>query len=139
MKTKLGISTGVLAALVYFAALFGGFGIGLIVLAGYVLLFEADEWLKRMAVKAVVFTVTLTVLSYVIGIIPDAIDVINSVIDIFNGKTIYLEWLNDIISFILTVISFIRTVVFLLLGIKAISKSTVYIPIVDGMVNKFIG
>lgn len=139
MKTKLGISTGVLAALVYFAALFGGFGIGLIVLAGYVLLFEADEWLKRMAVKAVVFTVTLTVLSYLVGIIPDVIDVINSLLDIFNVNGIYLEWLNDIISFILTVISFVRTVAFLLLGIKAISKSTVYIPVVDGMVNKFIG
>lgn len=139
MKTKLGISTGVLAALVYFAALFGGFGIGLIVLAGYVLLFEQDEWLKRMAVKAVVFTVTLTVLSYVIGIIPDVIEVINSVLDIFNVNAIYLEWLSDIINFILTVISFVRTIVFLLLGIKAVSKSTVYIPIVDGMVNKFIG
>ncbi len=139
MKTKLGISTGVLAALVYFAALFGGFGIGLIVLAGYVLLFEADEWLKRMAVKAVVFTVTLTVLSYLVGIIPDVIDVINSLLDIFNVNGIYLEWLNDIISFILTVISFVRTVAFLLLGIKAISKSTVYIPVIDGMVNKFIG
>ena len=139
MKTKLGISTGVLAALVYFAALFGGFGIGLIVLAGYVLLFESDEWLKRMAVKAVVFTVTLTVLSYLVGIIPDVIDVINSVLDIFNVNSIYLEWLNDIINFILTVISFVRTIVFLLLGIKAVSKSTVYIPVVDGMVNKFIG
>lgn len=139
MTTKLGISTGVLAALIYFAALFSGFGIALVLIVGYVLLVESDEWLKRMAVKAVVFTVTLSVLSYVIGLIPDVIDLINSFIDIFGDGHIYLGVINSIVGFLHSVISFVRTVVFLLLGIKAFSKSTVYIPVVDGMVNKFIG
>lgn len=139
MKTKLGISTGVLAALTYFAALFAGFGAALIILAGYILLFEADEWLKRMAVKAVIFTVTMSVLSSVIGFIPNIFELINDVVSLFNGEYVSVEWINDIVNLLQTVIYFVNKVVLILLGIKAISKTTVYIPVIDGMVNKFIG
>lgn len=139
MKTKLGISTGVLAALTYFAALFAGFGSALIILAGYILLFEADEWLKRMAVKAVIFTVTMSVLSSVIGFIPNIFELINDVVALFNGEYVSVEWINDIVNLLQTVIYFVDKVVLILLGIKAISKTTVYIPVIDGMVNKFIG
>ncbi len=139
MKTKLGISTGVLAALTYFAALFAGFSAALIILAGYILLFEADEWLKRMAVKAVIFTVTMSVLSSVIGFIPNIFELINDVVSLFNGEYVSVEWINDIVNLLQTVIYFVNKVVLILLGIKAISKSTVYIPVIDGMVNKFIG
>lgn len=52
MKTKLGISVGLLGTMVYFAALFGGYT-PVILLAGYVLLFEENEWLKKAAIKAV--------------------------------------------------------------------------------------
>lgn len=139
MKTKLGISTGVLAALTYFAALFAGFGAALIILAGYILLFEADEWLKRMAVKAVIFTVTMSVLSSVIGFIPNIFELINDIVALFNGDYVSVEWINDIVNLLQTVIYFVNKIVLLLLGIKAISKSTVYIPVIDGMVNKFVG
>lgn len=139
MKTRLGISTGLLAALVYFAALFGGFGVGLIVLAGYVLLFEGDEWLKRMAVKAVVFTVTMTVLYWIINIIPSIFAIINDFIALFNGEYFSIEWISEIIEILQSVLSFVENIVLIILGLKAISKSTVYIPVIDGMVNKFIG
>lgn len=138
MKTKLGITTGVLAALTYFAALFQGFGIALMVLAGYILLAEGDEWLKRMAVKAVVLTVTLSVLGWIIGLIPNCISVINSFIELFDGKYLYIEWLSDIINILQTIISFVENVLLILLGIKAISKSTIYVPVVDDIVNKII-
>ena len=139
MKTKLGISTGILAALTYFAALFAGFSTALIVLAGYILLFEADEWLKRMAVKAVIFTVTMSVLSSLIGFIPNIFELINDIVSLFNGEYVSVDWLNDIVNLLQTVIYFVNKVVLLLLGIKAISKTTIYVPVIDGMVNKFIG
>ena len=138
MKTKLGITTGILAALTYFVTLFQGFGIALMVLAGYILLAESDEWLKRMAIKAVVLTVTLSVLSWIIGLIPNAISVINSFIELFNGKHLYIEWLSDIINILQTIISFVENVLLILLGIKAVSKSTIYVPVVDDIVIKGI-
>lgn len=45
-KTKLGISTTLLAALAYFAGGFSGYLL-LFLVAGYVLLKEEDEWLKK--------------------------------------------------------------------------------------------
>ena len=139
MKTKLGISIGLLAALIYFAALFSGFGMALILLAGYVLLVESDEWLRRMAVKAVVFSVTMTVLYWIVSIIPGLFGVINDFISLFNGEYFSIEWISDIVDILHAVISFVENVVLILLGIKALSKSTIYIPVIDGMVNKFIG
>jgi uncharacterized membrane protein len=139
MKTKLGISTGLLAALTYFAALFGGFSFVLVVLAGYILLFEGDEWLKRMAVKAVVFTVVMNVLYWILSIIPSLFGLINDVIALFDGKYFSIEWISEIVDILHSVISFVENIVLILLGIKAVSKSTLYIPVVDGMVNKFIG
>ncbi|MBQ7897553.1 MAG: hypothetical protein IJ323_03935 [Clostridia bacterium] len=139
MKTKLGISIGLLAALTYFAALFSGFGLALIFLAGYILLVESDEWLKRMAVKAVVFTVTMTVLYWIVSIIPGLFGVINDFIALFNGEYFSIEWISDIVDILHSVISFVENIVLILLGIKALSKSTIYIPVIDGMVNKFLG
>lgn len=139
MKTKLGISTGLLAALTYFAALFGGFGLALIFLAGYILLVENDEWLKRMAVKAVVFTVTMTVLYWIVSIIPSIFAIINDFIALFNGEYFSIEWISEIVEILHSVLSFVENVLLILLGIKALSKSTIYVPVIDGMVNKFIG
>ena len=139
MKTKLGISIGLLASITYFAALFGGFGLALIALAGYILLAESDEWLRRMAVKAVIFTVVMNVLYWIVSLIPGVFGVINDIIALFNGDYFYPEWISDIVDILHSVLSFVENVVLILLGIKALSKSTVYIPVVDGMVNKFIG
>ena len=139
MKTKLGLPVGLLAALCYFVALFSGFGIALMLLAGYILLVEGDEWLKRMAVKAVVFTVTMSVLYWIVSIIPSLFTVINDFIALFDGKYFQIEWLSDIVDILHSVLSFVENIVLILLGIKALSKSTVYVPVVDGMVNKFIG
>ena len=139
MKTKLGLPVGLLAALVYFAALFSGFGLALVILAGYVLLVESDEWLKRMAVKAVVFTVAMTVLYWIVSLIPNILGVINDVIALFNGEYLHIEWLSDIVDLLHSILTFVENAVLILLGIKALSKTTVYVPVIDGMVNKFLG
>ena len=83
-KTKLGISVGLLGAAVYFTALFGGY-LPLIVLAGYILLFEENPWLKKSAVKSAVIVFSFALLSALIGFIPNAIDLINDVFNVFKG------------------------------------------------------
>lgn len=45
-KTKLGISVGLLGAMLFFSCYFGGYTIAIII-AGYVLLFEENAWLKK--------------------------------------------------------------------------------------------
>ena len=49
-KTKLGISVALTAALLYFLGLISP--IALVVAAGYVLIAEKDQWLRKSAVQA---------------------------------------------------------------------------------------
>ena len=52
-KAKLGISVGLLGAAIYFTSLFSGYLVP-VILTGYVLLFEENDWLRKNAVKAMV-------------------------------------------------------------------------------------
>lgn len=137
MKTKLGISIGAMGALAYFASLFGGY-IPLLLVAGYVLIAEGDDWLRRMAVKAVAFTVAMSLLSFAVSLIPYLFNIINDVLAIFD-EYFYPEIISDIVSLLHTIISIAESVILALLGIKAFSKTTVYIPVVDSLVNKIMG
>ena len=51
-KTKIGMTVGLLGAAIYFIGLFSGY-LTVVLLIGYVLLFEENEWLRKSAVKAV--------------------------------------------------------------------------------------
>lgn len=137
MKTKLGISVGALGALAYFASLFAGY-LPLLLVAGYVLIAEGDEWLRRMAVKAVTFTVAMSLLSFAVSLVPYLFNVINDVLALFD-EYFYPEILSDIVSLLHTIISVVESVVLAILGIKAFSQSTLYIPVVDSVVNKIMG
>lgn len=51
-KTKLGISAGLLGAVLYFMGIFSGYLL-VVLLAAYVLVYEENGWLKQSAVRAV--------------------------------------------------------------------------------------
>lgn len=138
MKTKLGISTGLMAALVCFVALFNGLGMAFLLLAGYVLLCESDEWLKYITVKVFLFIIAIGVASVVLGFIPSIINLINNIISIFDGSYFGIEWLTDIIHFLQNALSLCENVVLVLLGVKAVNKSTLKIPFVDDLANSII-
>lgn len=98
-KTKLGVSVGIFGAFLYVAALFGGY-IAITLLAGYVLLMESNEWLKKTAVKAVATLACFSFLSLLIGLIPDAVEVVTGVFNVFFnffGKSIYPSVINTIL------------------------------------------
>jgi uncharacterized membrane protein len=135
-KTKVGISVGIAGAAIYFAAYFGGY-IPAILLGGYVLLKEENDWLKRTAVKAVATLMCFSVLYAVIGLIPDALGWISSLVSLFNGIFSYTV-VNKILNVITDTIDIVRTVAFLMLGIKALTVSTIKIPFVDDFINKYI-
>lgn len=136
MKAKLGISVGLLGAAIYFAALFGGY-IPVIILAGYVLLFEENEWLKKSAVKAVAVMVSISFLLTLIGLIPDLLYWISTLVSTFKGTFNY-GFISSIISLITQAIDIIRTCLFLVLGLKALNQGTIAVPFVDSIVNKYM-
>jgi uncharacterized membrane protein len=135
-KTKAGISVGLAGAALYFAAYFGGY-IPAILLGGYVLLKEENQWLKRTAVKAVATLMCFSALYAVIGLLPDALGWISSLVNLFNGSFSY-SIVTKILNVITDAIDIVRTIVFLMLGVKALTVSTIKVPFVDNFINKYL-
>lgn len=135
-KTKLGITVGVLGAITYFIGFFSGYLVA-IILAGYVLLFEENAWLKRSVVKAIVLMVFFSIVRTILNLIPDAIDIISNILLIFNGNFALLK-VSQIISALVSIINIIEKVLFLGLGFKALSQGTIVIPFIDSKVSKYL-
>ena len=139
-KTKLGISIGLLAAVMYFMGLFGGYLITLL-LAGYVLWFEEDEWLKKTAVKVVLLMLIFSGVPAVINLIPNLISVLNSLVAMFGGSiygTIVISFINNGISAITSIIDIIEKIVFIGLGLMSLNQKEIAIPGLDKMVDKYM-
>lgn len=138
MKTKLGVSVGLLGAVIYLAALFGGYT-PLILLAGYVLLFEENEWIKKSAVKAVVLMLSITFAITLIGLIPDIFSWISSLLSLIHINLGYrlISFIDSIIGIITSAIGIIKTFLFLALGLKALNQGTINVPYVDKIVDKY--
>ena len=133
-KTKLGISVGLLGALLYFSGFFGGYVIT-IIMSGYVLLAEENMWLRKASVKAVALMVVFSILPSLLSLIPGAIEIINEICALFESY-FTVPYISNIINLLQNVIYFVEKLVFLGLGLKALTQGTIQIPVVDDMVNK---
>lgn len=134
-KTKLGISVGLLGAIIYFLGLFGGYQ-AVILVAGYVLLREEDIWLRKLSVKAVVLLLTFSVAISAIGLIPDLFDWVSSVIALVNIN-ISFSFLTKLVRVVTGAISIIRTVLFLVLGLQALGQEDIIrVDFADALVEK---
>ena len=136
-KTKLGISIEMLGVILYISvALFGYFG--LLVVGGYIVFVEKQEFLKKCVVKAVVLMFSFTLLSTVIGIIPKILYFGVEANTFFDGIYLYLSGTYQIVGMILVVLNFVRMVLFVWLGVKAWKKQNGNIPMVDKFIEKYM-
>ncbi len=135
-KTKLGITVGLMGAILYFCGLFSGYFITIAAVA-YVLLKEENKWLKKTAVKVLVLTFFFPIVHKVIGVIPDAIVFIDNIMNLFD-ETFTVEIVSEIITLLRNIVDITEYVVFILLGISAFSLKTIKLPLVDSIVDKNI-
>lgn len=133
-KTKLGVSVAVMGAATYLIGYLSGY-LAVVVLAGYVLLMEENEWLKKTVVKAVATMLAFSLLSILIGLIPDVFSFIQDICNLFNGE-VNFGVIYRIQSVLNSALYLVKVVVFLLLGLKALRQGTVKLPVVDKLVNK---
>ena len=136
-KTRLGISAALLGAVVCFSGLFSGYLL-VFLLTAYILLMEENVRLKKTAVKTVAVLMVFSLLSAVLGLIPDLISVISSIFNIFNGS-FSIRILSSIISAARSVLGFLETLLLLGLGFKALNQGTIKIPMIDKLVDKAFG
>lgn len=134
-KTRIGISVGLMGAAVYFMGLCGG-AIALLLIAGYVLLFEENQWLRKCAVKSVALYLTVAVVNYVIYLIPDAIAFIGTFVGIFGGY-FYSSFISSLAELLSGALTLARTVFFILLGLKALTQGDIRIPVLDSLIEKY--
>lgn len=134
MKTKLGISVTMLAAATYLLGLFNG-NIALLLVAGYVLICETDEWLKKSVVKALVISLAFSVISAVIGFIPNAISLVDDLFNIFGGS-FGIGFITRIIAFINNVLGVFEKLLMLGLAAMAASNKTIKLPVIDDIIDK---
>lgn len=134
-QTKLGISVGLLGAALYFMGLVNF--LGLFILAGYVLLFESNEWVRKSAVKAVALVVGFALISVVIGISNDVLSVLNNLLSLVRIP-FRVTWPLGLDSMILNAVDAIKNILLLLLGFKAFSQGTLNVGPIDKVVDKNI-
>ena len=133
-KTRMGVSVGMMGAAMFLTCFFGGY-VAMLLLAGYILLFEENPWLKRSTVKGVVLAFAFTLLSGLVTLIPNAIGFINSVAVIFE-ETFYITVVSNIVNMIVNALDLVEKVLFLVLAFKALSQSTIKLPVIDAALDK---
>jgi len=136
MKTKLGISVAMLAAGTYLIGFFAGY-VALLLIAGYVLICESDEWLKKAVVKALVVTVAFSLISAIIGLIPNAISLVDSLCSIFDGHFSIL-FVSRFINFINVVLSVFEKLLMLAFAFLALDGKTIKLPVIDDFIEKHL-
>ena len=134
MKTKLGISTALLAAIAYFMGLFSGY-VALAIIVGYILLCESDAWVRKAAVKAVVICIVFSVVVSLLNLVPGLFGIIDDACNIFNGSfNLYVA--TRIITFLVSILNFTEKLLLLFLGFKALKNQDVAIPELDKFLDK---
>lgn len=134
MRTKLGVSVGLLGAAMYFSSFFSGYTV-LALLAGYTLLFEENIWLRKTAVKTFVITIAFSLLSAFIGLVPNAINFVDAIATIFKGS-FQIVIVSNIVYFLQVTLTIIEKIIMLILGFRALRQATINIGFIDKFVNQ---
>ncbi len=133
-KTKLCIPAALVAAAAWLLGLYSGYLITGI-LVGYVLLVEDSQWLKKQCLRVLTLMLAYSVLTTVLGFIPDLLHLLYNFLEIFNVH-FYLEFVHEFFNFLSSILSLIKTVVFLLMGITAGLNKNFKIPGLDTVIDK---
>lgn len=136
-KTKLGISVGLLGAIIYFASAFGGGFLVALLLCGYVLLVEDNPWLRKTSVKAVLLLIMFSLVSVILGLIPDIWETITNLLMAFNKypSSTFISGINSTISSAITIV---KSVLFVILGLKALNQGSIKLPAIDKLIDKYM-
>ena len=130
-KTKLGVSVAAFGAFMFVAAGVGGF-VPAVILAGYVLLMESNEWLRKTAVKALATLAVFNFIIALVGVVPDALGAFYTITSLRIG------FLTDLFNGIVRILGILKDLAFLGLAFKALNQGTIKIPVVDGIVEKYM-
>lgn len=129
-KTKLGVSVGLVGAVMWLTAFYGGY-LAAFAVAAYVLIVEKDEWLKKLCVKAIVTMFAFSVVSTLIYLLPDLFGQF--------GGSVLSSLISRITGIAGTIVNLVEKIIFILFAFLSLSKNCVEIPFLDAFVEKHMG
>ena len=135
-KTKFGISTALLAAIVYLACYYGGI-VATLVAVGAVLILETNTEMKKHALRAAILLFAFAVFSSLIYLLPNFITCISNLLSLLTiNFDLYI--VTRIASAITGVFDLLERIVFLGLAALALFNVNIKIPGVDGLIEKLL-
>lgn len=134
MKTKIGISAGIVAAGAYFIGLLGGW-VPVLLIAGYVLIKEENQWLRMSVIKAVVVCAFFAIISTFISFIPDLMAFMGSVFGLFN-QGFHAPAVSNTVSILNVALTIFEKVLLLMMGFAALNQGNVKFGVADSLVAK---
>ncbi|MDR0992328.1 MAG: zinc ribbon domain-containing protein [Ruminococcus sp.] len=134
MKSKLGVSVGMIAGIAYFLGLVSGY-IPLLLILGYVLIAEENRWLKVSVVKAVIVCLAFSLIQVLIGLIPELFSIINVIASLFDEYVNFAK-VTSVFSTLGLLVSFAEKIVLLILGFMAFKQKSFSIDAVDSLISR---
>ena len=137
-KTTFGVSVAISAAFIYFIQYYTSFTATLLIF-GYLLIIEKDEYLTKTAMKAFLLDTILIVVVTLINLIPDGLNIVSGLFGIVNIHIpSRIPVVSDLISNIIVIIAYIKTILFMFCIFSALRGKEVRIPLVENFYNKHI-
>ncbi len=135
-KTKLGISAGLMAAILWLLGLYGGYVI-VGVAVGYILLAEDNSWLKKQALRTVGLMLLFSLLSTVLNLVPNILSLVYEVANLFNKYPNFSK-VHQVFSVLSSVLSVVKTWLFVLLGVMILFGKNFKVPVLDSLIDKLV-
>lgn len=136
IKTKLGIHANILAVMLCVSAWASGYT-AMLLLGGYVLLFEESETLKKHTIKVFCIMFLTSGAVFAINMIPETLDVISSFLDVLFDGTVYIGFLDTLCSLLMKTIYYLQNLMLLLLGLTALTGKELQIKPLDKLIAAY--
>ena len=80
-----------------------------------------------------------SLISMVIGIVPQVLSFGSSEESLFGSYYLYLMGAYSIVAVIFVMLNLVRIGLFIALGVKALNEKTIRIPVVDCLIDAYMG
>ena len=135
-KTKLGISVGLMAALLWLLGYFAGYTV-IAIAVGYVLLVEENGWLKKQALRVIGLMLLFSLVSVVINAIPSLLELWYSIRNLADKYTHY-EDVHKVFNLLSNILSLVKTWTFVIMGVLMLFGKNFKVPVVDSLIDKLV-
>ena len=132
VKTKLGVSVGLLAAGVYFIGLIAT--TPLLLAAGYVIIAEEDAWLRKSVVRTIIIVVSFAVLSTFLGLLDNSTTLVTNIVQLFR-LTVSMADVDRVIRILQMILNIAERVILLTMGFVALRQGAVRLAPIDSLMD----